>query len=255
MPLADKEVAEIELWREFKENDSQAARQELIIKYLPQVKYQAGRLKMIVPDFIEQDDLESYGVIGLIDALYKFDYRKGIKFKTYASRRIRGEIIDYLRKLDWLPHSVRREGKQLKSAADRFFQKYGRRPSVDELATALNISKEKVSKLYYQIYSSQWVSVHEEIGDVELLDLLKEDQKSQPEVVYHRKNSERLLSEAIEHLNESERLVISLYYYEGLTQAEIAEVMELSSARVSQLHKKAIYRLRGSLARKKEQLL
>lgn len=255
MALNKKSVEEMYLWREFKENNSMEARQELIVKYLPQVKYQAGRLKMIAPDFIEQDDLESYGVIGLIDAVHKYDYKKGIKFKTYASRRIRGEIIDHLRKLDWLPHNVRREGKRLKSAADKFFQKYGRRPSVDELATALDISKEKVSNLYYLIYSSQWVSVYEEIGEVRLLDLLKEDHKNQPEIVYHKRDSERLLAEAITHLSESERLVVSLFYYEGLTQSEIAEVMKLSSARVSQLHKKAIYRLRGSLARKKEQLL
>lgn len=255
MLLNKDNIEEINLWREFKENNSQNARQELIVKYLPQVKYQAGRIKIIVPDFIEQDDLESYGVIGLIDAVHKFDYNKGIKFKTYASRRIRGEIIDHLRKLDWLPHSVRREGKRLKSTVDKFFQKYGRRPSIGELATALNISEEKVSSLYYQIYSSQWVSVNEEIGDGQLLDLLKEDNKCQPEVVYNKRDSERLLAEAIRNLSQSEKLVVSLYYYDGLTQSEIAEVMELSSARVSQLHKKAIYRLRGSLARKKEQLL
>lgn len=255
MAVNKENLEEIKLWREFKENNSFTARQQLIIEYLPQVRYQAGRIKMNVPDFIEQDDLESYGVIGLIDAIYKFDYKKGIKFSTYASRRIYGEIIDHLRKLDWLPHSVRREGKRLKNTVDQFTGKYGRRPSVDELARALNINREKVDTLYSQIYSSQWVSVYEEFGDTQLYNLLKDDRENQPEVIYQRRNSEKLLAKAIDNLSEAEKLVISLYYYEGLTQKEIAEVMELSSARVSQLHKKAINRLRGSLARKKEQLI
>lgn len=250
----DNYTEETNLWREFKENNSLDARQKLIIKYLPQVKYQAARVKMIVPDFVEQEDLESYGVLGLIDAIYKFNYKKEIKFKTYASRRIRGEIIDHLRKLDWLPHSVRKDAKRLKSAIDTFVQKYTRRPSVEELATALDMSQEKVRSIYYQIYSSQWVSIYEEFGDFQVLDFLKEDNENHPETLYYKKDREELLANAIDNLKESERLVISLYYYEDLNQKEISKVMDITPARVSQIHKKAIYRLRGYLARKKEQL-
>ena len=246
---------EAELWRQFKEHNSLSARQELIVMYLPQVKYQVGRIKMYLPDFIEESDLESYGVIGLIDAIYKFDHKKGIKFSTYASKRIRGEMIDYLRRLDWLPHSVRREGRKLKNAVDQFTSKYGRRPSVNELARALNMSEEKIDNLDSLLYSSQWFSLHELFGDSHMLEFIRDEGDNQPEAIYQRKRSEELLAEAIDNLNDTERLVISLYYYEGLTQKEIAEIMDLSPARVSQLHKKAIYRLRGFLARKKEQLI
>ena len=246
---------EMELWRQFKEKNSLAARQELIIRYLPQVKYHVGRIKIHLPEFIEESDLESYGVIGLIDAIYKFDYKKGIKFSTYASKRIRGEIIDYLRKLDWLPHSVRREGRKLKNAVEEFTSKYGRRPSTNELARALNMSEERIDTLYSMLFSSQWYSLHELLGDSQLFEFIQDEQENQPDAIYQRKRSEELLAEAIDNLNDPERLVISLYYYEGLTQKEIAEIMDLSPARVSQLHKKAIYRLRGSLARKKEQLI
>ena len=255
MMLNNQNLEEKRLWQEFKENQSLEARQQLIIKYLPQVKYQAGRIKMIVPNFIEQEDLESYGIIGLIDAVHKFDYKKGIKFKTYAAQRIRGAIIDYLRQLDWLPYSLRRDGRQLKEAVERFAQKYGRQPLIEELVTVLDISREKVSRLFQQIYSAQWVSLYEQVGDTPLLDLLEDDQKRQPENLYQRQCRERLLAESINRLNDSEALVISLYYYEDLTQNEIAEVMKLTPARVSQLHKKAIYRLRGALAKKKELLL
>ncbi|MCG8514326.1 MAG: FliA/WhiG family RNA polymerase sigma factor [Halanaerobiales bacterium] len=255
MPLNNHNFEEERLWQEFKEKQSLEARQQLIIKYLPQVKYQAGRLKMVVPNFIEQEDLESYGIIGLIDAINKFDYKKGIKFKTYAAQRIRGEMIDHLRKLDWLPYSLRRDGKRLQEAVESFAQKSGRRPSIEELVTVLDISREKVSKLFQQLYSAQWVSLYGQVGDTTLLNLLEDDQKWRPENQYQRQCRERLLAESIDRLNDSEALVISLYYYEELTQNEIAEVMKLTPARVSQLHKKAIYRLRGALAKKRESLL
>src|SRR5690554_1062631 len=255
MSIPIEKQEEMELWRQFKEDDSFAARQQLIIRYLPQVKYQVGRIKMYLPEFIEESDLESYDVIGLIDAIYKFDYKKGIKFNTYASRRIRGEIIDYLRRLDWLPHTVRREGRIVKNAVEQFTSKYGRRPSINELARALNMSEERIENLYSLLYSSQWFSLHEVLGDTQLFEFIQDKEENQPEEMYQKKRSEELLAEAIDNLNDTERLVISLYYYEGLTQKEIAEIMDLSPARVSQLHKKAIYRLRGSLARKKEQLI
>lgn len=246
---------EYTLWQQLKEKGCKEAREKLIIKYLSLVKYQAGRIKMLVPTFIEQGDLESYGVIGLIDAIERFDPEKGIKFKTYASKRIRGEIIDYLRRLDWLPHNLRQDGKRIKAEAERLTKKLGKSPSIEELASNLNISRKKINSLYYKIYSSQMVSLYNQVGDNPLLNLLQEEEGKQPESIFQEKEKEKILSKALEQLNEKEYLVISLYYYEELTQVEIAEVMNLSPARISQIHKKAVYRLRGLLSRKKEQLV
>jgi len=254
--MKEKRIDNYGLWQKLKTNNSERARQELIINYLSLVKYQVGRIRLIIPGFIEGEDLESYGIIGLLDAIEKFDYHQGIEFKTYASKRIRGEIIDYLRKLDWLPHSLRQEARQLKETASKISMKLGRRPTVDEIAEVLNISRERIEKIYYQLYSSQWVSLFKETGDDNrILDLIKEDSSQEPEECYQQKERENLLIEAIDRLNDPERLVISLYYYEELTQQEIAEVMELSPARISQIHRKAINRLRGFLSKKKEQFI
>lgn len=248
-------VENYELWQKYKEKGDKDAREQLILAYLPLVKYQAGRVKMLVPGFIEKDDLESFGIIGLIDALKRFDYKKGIKFSSYASKRIRGEIIDHLRDLDWLPHSLRQKGKKLRRKAEKMAQSLGRKPGMDELARELDISREKINNLYYKLYSSQWVSLYKEMGEGRLLDIMQAKSEDCPESSFQNRQAIKLLTEAINGLNKKERLVISLYYYEELTQSEIAEVMDLSPARISQLHKKAVYRLRGSLSNKKEQLV
>jgi RNA polymerase sigma factor FliA len=254
--MREKRIDNYGLWQKLKTNNSEGARQELIIKYLSLVKYQVGRIRLIVPGFIEGEDLESYGILGLLDAIDKFDYHQGIEFETYASKRIRGEIMDYLRKLDWLPHSLRQRARQLKETASRISMKLGRRPTVNEIAEVLNLSREKIERIYYQLYSSQWISLFKETGENnQVLDIIREDSSQEPEECYQQKERENLLVKAIDRLNEPERLVISLYYYEELTQQEIAEVMELSPARVSQIHKKAINRLRGFLSRKKEQFI
>lgn len=256
MTISEHQIKDYTLWQEIKENDNDQARQKMIIDHLPLVRYHAGRIKMLIPDFIEEDDLESYGTIGLIDAIQKFNHQQGTSFSSYASRRIRGEIIDYLRSLDWLPHSLRREGKKLKAEADRLSDKLGRKPTLDELAESLQIPRQKVDKIYSQLYAANWISLYSPVGDdSNLLDFLVDDNNQSPDALFHQKEREELLVEAIDRLKESERLVISLYYYEGLTQKEITEVTGFSAARVSQLHSKAIYRLRGILGRKKEQLI
>jgi len=245
------------LWKEYKEDNSSGAREKLIKEYLPLVKYHAGRIKMMVPEFIEKGDLESFGAIGLIDAIEKFDHTKKIEFSTYANRRIRGEIIDHLRSLDWLPHSLRRDGKKLKKVVEEMTQNLGRKPTVDEVAKKLKFSRKKINNLYYKLYSSQWVSLDKELGAGEntVLDTISSNKNNNPLKKLNKNNAVKILGKAIEKLKEKEKLVISLFYYEDLTQVEIAEVMDLSEARISQIHKKAVYRLRGFLSRKKEQLL
>ncbi|MFW5856031.1 MAG: sigma-70 family RNA polymerase sigma factor [Bacillota bacterium] len=250
-------IENIQLWKEYKENSDKNARQKLIKNYLPLVKYQAGRVEMLVPDFIEKEDLESFGIIGLLDAIERFDHRRGIKFKTYASRRIRGEIIDHLRRLDWLPHSMRRQGKKLKKAAERLRDELGRRPTVEELSQEMDLPREKINELYHKLYSSQWISLYSEMGEGEsvILDLIPDNTGKNPEKELDNSITVELLAEAIDNLGEKQKLVISLYYYEELTQVEIAEVMNLSEARISQIHQKAVYRLRGYLSHKKGQLV
>ena len=246
-------IKDLSLWKEYKENDDLQARQQLILNNISLVKYQAGRIKMVIPDFIEQKDLESYGVVGLIDAIEKFDYSRGIKFNTYASKRIRGTILDYLRDLDWLPSSLRREGKKIKKTAKNLANKLGRKPTVEELSNNMNIAKEKIENIYQKLYSANWISLYGQVGDNKILDFIKGDNNS-PEKEFQEQESVKMLSEAIKKLPEKEKLIIALYYYEELTQKEIASVMELSTARISQLHKKAVQRLRGFLSRKKEEI-
>jgi RNA polymerase sigma factor for flagellar operon FliA len=251
-------VDNLKLWKAYQENSDEKIRQKLITAYLPLVKYQAGRVKMMVPEFIEQDDLESFGIIGLLEALDRFDYKRGNKFTTYASPRIRGEIIDHLRNLDWLPHSLRREGKKVQEAVSRMTGELGRKPTGEELSEELGITESRINNIYYKLYSSQWVSLYSELGDESgsyLIDLIRDSQEARPGKSLQKKKIIKLLSQAIDKLNQQERLVVSLYYYEDLTQKEIAGVMELSEARISQLHKRAVYRLRGFLSRKKEQLV
>ncbi|MFW5962081.1 MAG: sigma-70 family RNA polymerase sigma factor [bacterium] len=242
-----------DLWNRYKKNKDQSARNELIVNYLNLVKYQASRVKMLVPDFVDIDDLESYGVLGLFDAIEKFDINYGVKFSTYANKRIKGEIIDRLRKMDWLPDQVRNNGQKMKKIIQSFLQELGRKPTLSELADALNISKEQVRDLYYKIYSAEWVSLYSDGEENPILNII-ESNFSDPENNLNIKITEDLLTEAINRLTKQEKLIIVLYYYEDLSLTEIANIMELSNSRISKIHKKAIYRLRGFLSNKKEEL-
>ncbi len=248
-------IDNIELWHKYKNNNQEEARQELILKYLYLVKYQAGRIKMMVPDHIEKDDLESYGILGLMDAIEKFDPERGIQFSSYAQLRIKGSIMDQLRKLDWLPHSLRQKGKKIREASERLRQKMGYKPDINELVTELDMSIKEIRKISTKIQESEWVSLYAELGNKKICEFLADSREKRPEAVYQKQQVISLLTEAIEKLKDKERLVITLYYYEELTQVEIAEVLNLSSARISQIHKEAIYRLRGFLGRKKEEFV
>ncbi|MFW6381073.1 MAG: sigma-70 family RNA polymerase sigma factor [Bacillota bacterium] len=246
----------LSLWKAYKQNNDQQAREQLILEYLELVKYQADRIKMRVPDFIDREDLEGFGIIGLIDALEKFDYRRGVKFTSYASFRIRGEIIDHLRRLDWLPHSLRTRGKQLKQKVEEMHQQLGYRPGPEQLASELEMPREDIEELYRKLYQADWMSLNTELGEEQQLqDLLENRDSPSPETTYDREQKLELLTEAINKLSDSQQLVISLYYYEELTQQEIAEIMELSPARISQIHTKAVRRLRGFLSLKRELLI
>ncbi len=242
-----------DLWRRFKEENDQKAREELIMEYLDLVKYQAGRINTYVPDRIELEDLESYGIIGLIDAIEKFDPERGYKFNSYAQKRIKGEIIDQLRKLDWLPHSLRQKAKIIKNKSRELESQLNRSPKIDELVDELDFSKSQITKVLKKLEESQWVSIYSELNGKSLIDWLPSSKVNKPQKVLDKKNATKILKKAIENLSDKQKLVVSLIYYEELTQKEVAEVMELSPARISQIHKKAVYRLRGYLSRKKEE--
>lgn len=240
------------LWNALQTGD-QKARSSLIEKYTPLVKYVAGRVKMVVPPHVEFDDLVGFGIIGLITAVDRFNPERKIKFSTYATSRIRGSIIDGLRSLDWISRSGRTKAKRLNLAYQTLEQRLGRRPNDDELAGELNLTMEEFKQFIVESnlpdLTSLDVFIDPENG-TSLIDLIPDQSAGSDEIIYD-KEIKAMLTEAIERLKEQEKLVLSLYYYDELTQMEIAQVLDLSPARISQIHSKTILKLRGMLSRKK----
>lgn len=254
------EKTEQKLWVEFKENNDQDAKEELILRFVPLVKYVVNRVAINLPDKFEYEDLENYGIIGLIDAIERFDHRREVKFSTYAISRIRGSIIDQLRDLDWVPTTVRRKAKKLRKANSELAHKLGRMPTDEEVKEHLDLGGEEYDQLLDKANIPQQTSLDsfiksDQAKGVTLIEVISDEDAVDPEQSFKYEEIKEILGEAIEKLNKKERLVITLYYYEGLNLTEIGEVLELTSARISQLHTKAIYRLRGYLSRKKDLLL
>lgn len=245
-------IENYDLWNKFQNEDSEVAREKIILNNLDLVKFQAKRVGALIPDFIDEDDLQSYGMIGLIEAVERFDPEMGYKFSTFASKRVRGAIIDFLRELDWLPHSIRTDAKKIINEKDKLSGK-SKENNISELAEELKISEARIKKVLRYFNASQWVSLDIEYEDATLLDIIASD-TSGPDKKLDKELGRKILTEAVDKLSDQERLVISLYYYEELTQEEIAEVLGLSTARISQIHKKSIQRLRGYLASKKADL-
>ncbi|MEC9490343.1 MAG: FliA/WhiG family RNA polymerase sigma factor [Halanaerobiales bacterium] len=239
------------MWKKYKEEQDQAAREELIMKHLNLVRYAAGRIMILLPEYIDKEDLESYGIIGLIQAVENFDYQRGVSFSTFALPRIKGEIYDFLRSRDWLPTNMRRQLKELESQRESFKAKNGREPIPEELSELTGIREDRIKTIEQHKQMSDWLSLSQEYDGVELIDLLASDLKSAVDHLAHQE-AVSVLAEKIDSLSEQEKLVISLYYYEELTQVEIAEIMNLSSARISQIHARAVRRLRAMLSRSKE---
>jgi len=248
-----------ELWNHFRENGDDQARREIILYYSYLVKYVAGRVMIYLPPYVELDDLISYGTIGLIDAIEGYDPDHGVKFSTYAVARIKGAIYDALRAMDWVPRSVREKAKKISKAMAELEQQKKRSPTDEELAGFLNISSDQLQQMLNQVAIPQVMSLDKVIGERDRDQPLGIDisgpQEDDPLYIVQQKNMKEVLGGAIERLPEQEQLVVSLYYYEGLTLREIGEVMDLSAARISQLHTKAILRLRGMLSREKKSLV
>lgn len=242
-----------DMWHEYKKTKNLKVRDELIINYAYLVKLIAGRLAISTPPNIEFDDLLGYGIFGLIDAVDKFNINLGVKFETYAYSRIKGAIIDGVRENSWVPRSVIRKIKLVKDAIKKLQNDYGRMPKDIEICTYLNISLEEYDDIIREIAKKSILSLEEQL--TKGIRLETGDKQINPEYIAEKSELKMLLAKAIDRLNQNEKLVITLYYYEGLTLKEIAATLDVSESRVSQIHTKAILRLRGSLGRRKQLLL
>ncbi|MGB5760220.1 MAG: RNA polymerase sigma factor WhiG [Acidimicrobiales bacterium] len=239
-------------WTRFKRTGAQQERDELIVYYAPLVKYVASRIAAGLPQTVDQSDLVSYGMFGLIDAITKFDPERGFKFETYAISRIKGAVLDELRAIDWVPRSVRSKAKSVERAMSKLESKLHRAPTDDEIADELDISSDQLSGIYKQISSLGMVALDEMLsfnGSESLTfgDTLA-DRREGPVTTYERVEMRQLLADAINKMNEREKIVLTLYYYENLTLAEIGKVLGVTESRVCQIHTKAVLQLRSRLS-------
>ena len=233
-----------QLWQEYVSAHTLEVRNKIAEHYLPLVKIVAGRLGISLPSYVDREDFISTGFLGLLQAIERFDPERGVKFETYATVRIRGSILDALRVQDWIPTSIRQKAKQYQNTVQQLEDKLGRSATDREIAQSLSISEE---------------DLHQLLSDIQVATVLPLEDFSQSEDAglssnsafvsdFEKAETKEVLAQAIDALPEKERLVMSLYYYEGLTLREISIVMNLSEARISQLHTKGIFRLKGSLA-------
>lgn len=249
-------------WERFKMERSLEARDELILAYVPLVKYVAGRVSVGLPSNVDFDDLVSYGFFGLVDAIEKFDPERGVKFETYAVARIRGAVIDGLRSSDWVPRSVRQKAKELEKTVASLEAKLGRPATDVEVSRALKITIAEYHELLAQVrgvalasLDEVWAGDPDEEGKLRFGQMIENSDSEDPGALVGDVEVRRVLAEAIDQLPERERLVVALYYYEGLTLKEIGQVLGVSESRISQIHTKAIVRLRGRLQRFRESLV
>ncbi|MFX3632941.1 MAG: FliA/WhiG family RNA polymerase sigma factor [Candidatus Pristimantibacillus sp.] len=248
----------IQMWQAWKDDGDIEAKKRLIEQYLPLVDYVTNRMAIGLPKNVSKDDLASNGVMGLIDAIEKFDYCRGNQFETYASWRIRGSIIDGLRQGDWVPRSIREKAKKIEEAYQKLEQLYSRSVTDAEISIYLEVSEKEFTTMLHEIAITTVCSLEDPIREEESetrLSLLVDERAKNPDHKVHEFYLKDSLTSGIEKLTEKERTVVSLFYFEELSLSEIAEVMSLSPSRISQLHSKAILRLRGALAKHKDQLM
>jgi RNA polymerase sigma factor FliA len=248
---ADQDIEQ--LWAEYKASATRELRDQLIVHYSPLVKYVAGRVATGLPQNVEQADLVSYGIFGLIDAIEKFDLDRGFKFETYAIARIKGNILDELRSIDWVPRSVRSKARAIEKAYGKLESQLHRTPTEAELAEELDMTDDQLQTALSQISFTGLVALDEMLsgGDrgesVTLGDTIA-DAGDGPMAAFEVEEMRHILAEAINRLPEREKVVLTLYYYEGLTLAEIGTILGVTESRVCQIHTKAILQLRARIA-------
>jgi RNA polymerase sigma factor for flagellar operon FliA len=242
------------LWQEYRRTHDQALRDRLILTYAPLVKFVAGRLGASLPSHVDEQDLVSYGLLGLISAIERYDLDREIKFETYAIVRIKGAIIDELRSLDWVPRSVRSRAREIERAIVDLERTLMRAPNDEEIASKVGITSEELDRSLFEISRSSMAALDELWtpqggGDqVALIDTIEDVQGADPELSLEQSELNEALAESIARLPEREKLVVTLYYYEELTLREIGEVLGVTESRVSQLHTKAVLRLKARLS-------
>jgi RNA polymerase sigma factor FliA len=244
----------LDLWRTYRRSGDQALRDRLILTYAPLVKYVAGRLGSGLPAHVDEGDLVSYGLLGLIAAIERYDPDRDVKFETYAIARIKGSILDELRAMDWVPRSVRSRAREIERAMTELESKFGRAPTDEEISAKVGITVEELENSLTDISRSSIAALDElwtvsgSGGDqIALIDTIEDTQGPEPQSAFAQTEMREAVADAISRLPEREKLVITLYYYEDLTLREIGEVLGVTESRVSQLHTKAILRLKARL--------
>ncbi len=247
---------EIKMWKKFKRTNSLHLKEEIVKKYLYLVKYVAGRVAISLPPNVEFNDLVSYGILGLFDAITKYDVSQGNKFETYAVSRIRGSIMDELRKLDWAPRLLRKKAREVEKMCKELEEKYGRVATDHELASALNISTDDLNAIYSDLNSTTFLSLDEvwqnDDGNkpISRLQTIEDSLITNQFNYVNQSEVKEILATVIDELPEKEKLVIVLYYYENLTLREIGEILDVSESRVCQIHTKVVTRLRSHLLKR-----
>src|SRR4051794_25972983 len=250
----DADAALADLWARDVEGRDSGLRDRLILHYAPLVKYVAGRVGSGLPAHVEQADLISYGTFGLIDAITRYEPTREVKFESYAMSRIRGAIIDELRSTDWIPRSVRMKARQFERTVAELESSLHRTPTDEEVAEAMDMDVEEIRKFLGQLSLVNVVALDELLtdddggGSPRLVDTLQDSTALDPQAMAEHGEARQLLARAVEQLPEREKVVVSLYYFEGLTLAEIGRVLGVTESRICQLHTKAVLHLRTKLA-------
>ena len=241
------------LWLEYRKSGDRHLRDRLILTYAPLVKFVAGRVGASLPAHVDEQDLVSYGLLGLIGAIERFDPGRAIKFETFAMARIRGAIIDELRSTDWIPRSVRTKARQFERTVAALESKLQRSPTEEEIADEMDMDVEEIRKFLGQLSLVNVVALDELLVDDDgsaprLVDTLKDTSALDPQAMAEHGEARQLLARAVEQLPDREKVVVSLYYFEGLTLSEIGRVLGVTESRICQLHTKAVLHLRTKLA-------
>lgn len=249
------DAEERDLWIQFKEHEDTAARDILVVHHMRVVKYIAGRMAIHVPQSVEMDDLVGWGVLGLMDAIEKFDHRQDIRFPTYATARVRGAIIDQIRSLDWAPRSLRAMARKVGQAKNKLRQETATEPTAEAIAAELGTTEEHVEDTIAQIQTAHVLSLddylpNEDAETARKVDVTSEAGALTPEDVAVKRERIDLLADAILELPDQQQKVLNLYYYKELTLKEIGVVLDVSESRVCQVHTAAMKTLRKILQRR-----
>jgi len=253
-----KKMSSLEnLWREYKETDSKIAKDKLLAEYAHLVKYIVNRIAVNLPGSVDRDDLTSTGIMGLIKAVETFELERGFKFETYAGHKIRGAILDELRSLDWVPRSVRQKSKDIQRVYAKLENELGRIPYDDEVCEEMGISMKEYEEILSEVTPTTIISLEEAMPDrgsdskeLRIIDSIEDPGSDNPLKELGFTGVKNILKDTIANLPEKEKLVVALYHYEELTLKEIGVVLDITESRVSQIHSKAILKLRSKLLQK-----